>query len=717
MQDLRSAYLPVERLQRNILTVALVVTGAVFVIVLMITRRVNHSVTGLTRAANAVARGNFDSQLAYSSGDEIGDLVRTFNQMIRELKHQRAELVRKDYVDSIIKTMTDTLMVVSPQGDIKTVNKATCELLGYDESDLLGRPVSEILAERDSGKGDASEAGLEALEVTHAERRYRTRAGKLIPVLFSGSAMRDSAGSIVGVVCIAQDITELKDFEQQLESARDMAEAASQYKSAFLANMSHELRTPLNAIIGYAEMLQEEAHGLALTAIVPDLQKIENAGKHLLVLINDILDLSKIESGKMLLFLEDFDIAEVVFDVAATVQPLVAKNANRLEVHCPQGIGGMRADVTKVRQTLFNLLSNACKFTEKGHIDLTVEHQQERIILRVRDTGVGMTTAQQSRLFEAFSQADATTSRKYGGTGLGLAISRRFCRMMDGDLSCESEPGKGSTFTVVLPLRASDTVATESADRDVAPEETGEIARDKTVLVIDDDANVRDLMKRSLTLEGFHVELASDGYAGLELARKAKPAVITLDVMMPGMDGWLVLNELKGDDELSHIPVVMVTIVDEKNLGFSLGAVEYVTKPIDWQRLLKLLHRYCDGHLDQSLMIVEDNRDTRELLRRNLANQGWKVAEAENGRIALEKLETITPAVILLDLMMPEMDGFEFLNVLRRDPRWHNLPVIVITAREINAEDRKRLSGQVSQILQKGHYNPDNLIRQIRALI
>jgi CheY-like chemotaxis protein/anti-sigma regulatory factor (Ser/Thr protein kinase) len=464
-------------------------------------------------------------------------------------------------------------------------------------------------------------------------------------------------------------------------------------------------------------MLQEEAQDIALTDFVPDLQKIQNAGRHLLELINDILDLSKIEAGKMSLYLEDFDIAEMIRDVAATVQPLVARNGNRLGVNCPEGVGRMRADVTKVRQTLFNLLSNACKFTEQGTIELTVERQEERILLRVRDTGVGMTSEQQSRLFEAFTQADASTSRKYGGTGLGLAISRRFCRMMGGDLYCESELGRGSTFTVVLPLHVVDRVATESTGRVVSPEPASDIVLGNTVLVIDDDADVRDLMKRSLTGEGFHVELAPDGYTGLERARKLKPTVITLDVMMPGMDGWAVLNQLKADVELSHIPVVMVTIVNEQNLGFSLGAVEYVTKPIDWQRLHKLLHRYGDGHLDQPVLIVEDNLQTRELLRRNLADKGWKTVEAENGRIALEKLKTISPALILLDLMMPEMDGFEFLDVLREDKRWHALPVIVITAREINEEDRMRLTRQVSQILQKGHYAPDDLIKQIRALI
>jgi CheY-like chemotaxis protein len=270
---------------------------------------------------------------------------------------------------------------------------------------------------------------------------------------------------------------------------------------------------------------------------------------------------------------------------------------------------------------------------------------------------------------------------------------------------------------MILPRNVAAGGAVAPTDTEVALEPAGDSVLGRTVLVIDDDANVRDLMRRSLTREGFHVELASDGHSGLERARTVQPTVITLDVMMPGMDGWAVLNQLKADAELANIPVVMLTIVDEQNLGFSLGAVEYVTKPIDWQRLLNLLHRYCDGHLDQPVLIVEDNPQTRELLRRNLANQGWKTLEAENGRIALEQLETALPAVILLDLMMPEMDGFEFLNVLRQDGHWHALPVIVVTAREIDEQDRNRLFGQVSHILKKGQYNTDDLIAQIRELI
>lgn len=238
------------------------------------------------------------------------------------------------------------------------------------------------------------------------------------------------------------------------------------------------------------------------------------------------------------------------------------------------------------------------------------------------------------------------------------------------------------------------------------------------ILYVEDEPDIRFVAKMTLeAVGGFTVIACACGQEALMAAYDAKADLLLLDVMMPGMDGWAVLNQLKADAELSHIPVIMVTIVDAQNMGFSLGAVEYLTKPIDWQRLLKLLHRYGDGHLDQPVLIVEDNPQTRELLRRNLTNQGWKTVEAENGRIALEMLETISPALILLDLIMPEMDGFEFLNVLRRDKRWHRIPVIVVTAREIDEEDRKRLVGQVSQIVQKGYYDPDKLIEQIRELI
>ena len=532
---------------------------------------------------------------------------------------------------------------------------------------------------------------------------------------------------------------ELETKNTELASAKTAADEANQAKSTFLANMSHELRTPMNAIIGYSEMLQEEATDLEQESLIPDLQKIHGAGKHLLSLINGILDLSKVEAGKMTLYIEEFDVAELAHDVAATIHPLIAKNGNTLIVECPAGIGLMRADLTKVRQTLFNLLSNASKFTERGTITLSVkkvlgaqfsvpggtdreqplstEHcEPSTLSFRVADTGIGITPEQMGRLFEAFSQADASTTRKFGGTGLGLAISRKFCQLMGGDITVESEPGQGTTFTVTLPATVEEAAAELAAERSPAVKAAAGDRR-ATVLVIDDDPNVRDLMERSLAKDGYRVVTAADGARGLALAKELNPAVITLDVMMPGMDGWAVLTALKADPATAGIPVVMMTIVDDKNMGFALGAADYLTKPIDWPRLAGVLKKHRRASTAQTVLLVEDDLNTRDLLRRSMEKDGWSVMEAENGRIGLERLTEGIPALILLDLMMPEMDGFGFMQELRKREDCRGVPVIVITAKDLTEDDRRRLNGEVARILQKGATSTDDLLSEIRSLI
>jgi signal transduction histidine kinase/CheY-like chemotaxis protein len=561
---------------------------------------------------------------------------------------------------------------------------------------------------------------------------------------------------------LAESNRQLDVARESAEKARTSADEANKAKSTFLANMSHELRTPLNAIIGYSEMLQEEVTDLGQNGLSGDLEKIHGAGKHLLGLINDILDLSKIEAGKMTLYLEEFDVAQMAREVATTVQPLVAKNGNRLEVICPPDIGRMRADLTKVRQTLFNLLSNACKFTEKGTITLRADRgartsrsqfeasrvepsgatngpavpdqrlasqrasggdagssgrdaRAPQLTFHVSDSGIGMTAEQISRLFEAFAQADASTTRKYGGTGLGLTISRNFCRMMGGDLTVVSEMGGGSTFTVILPVEvkvadgASEPSAAPAAHMAAAPSQS-------TVLVIDDEPTARDLIERALSKEGFHVEQAADGRSGLALAKKLKPQAITLDVMMPGMDGWAVLTALKSDPVTADIPVIMLTVVDEKQIGFALGAADYFTKPIDWGRLSSSLQKYRKAATRQSVLIAEDDPQIRELLRHALAKEGWQVLEAENGRRALRRLDEAAPSLILLDLMMPEMDGFEFMQELRQRPDCHRVPVVVITAKEITEDDRRRLNGNAARILRKSTLSIQELVAEVRAL-
>jgi CheY-like chemotaxis protein len=380
-------------------------------------------------------------------------------------------------------------------------------------------------------------------------------------------------------------------------AAVDASEDASRAKSAFLANMSHELRTPLNAVIGYSEMLTEEARERGLEILLPDLDKIHSAGKHLLRLINDILDLSKIEAGRMEMFPEVFDVSALVREVSGTIRPLAERRGNVLDLRCGEEALRMRADQTRVRQVLLNLMSNAAKFTENGRVTLDVERNEVNgapwMRFRVIDTGIGLSPEQLAKLFKAFAQADASTTRKYGGTGLGLVISRQLCQMMGGEVTVESDPGRGSVFTMLLPCNlepgelAAD-IEAQTARLETMPP-TGEPA---TVLVIDDDRVVRDLLLRFLEKEGFHVVTASDGNEGLRLAREVRPNLITLDIVMPGLDGWGVLKGLKADADLANIPVMMITIVDNPGLGRSLGAVEYLTKPIDWRRLGTALAKY-----------------------------------------------------------------------------------------------------------------------------
>ncbi|NKB47761.1 MAG: response regulator [Alphaproteobacteria bacterium] len=529
-----------------------------------------------------------------------------------------------------------------------------------------------------------------------------------------------------GLVAIYSDITELKQREVQLgelvdnlAQARDQAMEATRTKSQFLANMSHELRTPLNAVIGIAEMLREDAEDDGLTDFVEPLDRIDGAGKHLLNLINEILDLSKIEAGKIEMLSEDFDVGTMLDEVSTMVQPLAQKNDNALTLDCPDDVGQMHADSTRVRQIIFNLLSNACKFTEEGTVTLTVRSAAidgvDCLSFAVADTGIGISEAQMARLFQEFSQADASTTRKYGGTGLGLTISQRLCKLMGGDISVESEPDVGTTFTATLPINVADIREEGEQTLDVGtPVSRGTGGRGNLVLVIDDDVTVRSLMERHLSKDGVEVRTAKDGAEGLKLARELNPAVITLDVLMPGADGWEVLRELKADSVLAEIPVVMCTILDDKNKGYALGAADYMNKPVNRDNLRSVLGRYLSSTAGARVLVVEDDETTRTMLRRLLVGEGCLVSEAANGRLALDRLEDGKPNLILLDLMMPEMDGFEFLSEMRKIETYADIPVVVITAADLSEQDRARLNGGVEQILRKSAFDRDDLLDEVR---
>jgi signal transduction histidine kinase/CheY-like chemotaxis protein/HAMP domain-containing protein len=498
---------------------------------------------------------------------------------------------------------------------------------------------------------------------------------------------------------------------QEIEEKGRQLELASQHKSQFVASMSHELRTPLNAIIGLTEMMVTNAARFGTEKASEPLKRVHRAGQHLLGLINQVLDLSKIEAGKLELNPESVNLAPLIDEVIGTARQLAQQNKNNLVVEAQEKLGMLTVDPMRLRQILLNLLSNACKFTTQGEVKLRVRKVADGrnwVEFAVADTGIGMTAEQQAKLFEEFTQADSSTARRYGGTGLGLAITRKLARMMGGDVTVQSEPGKGSIFSVRLPAGA-DTAARSATNGSRAP--SGEC-----VLVVDDDATARELIAEHLKAEGFSVVTAAGGLEGLKLAKELRPIAITLDVMMPDLDGWSVLAALRQDPELAEIPVIMITILDEHRRGVALGAAGYLTKPIDRERLSRMVSRFRAPARQARVLLVEDDGTQRERLHGWLAGEQWVVQEAANGRDALALLKDSKPDVILLDLMMPEMDGFAVVAALQKEPRWRDIPVIVITARDLDAQDRERLNSGVQSVLVKETFRPADLVERIRRL-
>ncbi|MGI3187447.1 response regulator [Nioella aestuarii] len=644
-------------------------------------------------------------------------------------------------ISKIIEASPIGILSIDRNGTIETFSSAAEQIFGYYASDVLGKNIKILMETHVAVEHDL-----------YLERRVQGASSTVVgqsrivnAVRKDGSVFKLEArveevqvGDEIFYIGLVEDITERLELERQAEQAREQAERANEAKSAFLANMSHELRTPMNAIIGYSEMLAEDAEDDGLEDMLGDLNKITNAGKHLLSLINDVLDLSKIEAGKMDLFLEDFAVKDIAEDVASTALSLIEKNANELVLDVNQELGSMHGDVTKVRQILFNLISNAAKFTKEGKITLSANEgsisNKPAIQFAVIDTGIGIPEDKIEHIFSEFSQADESTTRDYGGTGLGLALVKRFCEMMGGSIRVESTIGQGSSFIVTLPKETQKkhagleeeaaisgaTSEPSSSDEDATPTSTESIkdaSARKTVLVIDDEASARELLKKRLEADGCSVILAKSGAEGLALAAEHLPALITLDVMMPGMDGWTVLRRLKADNILKHIPVVMISMVGDKAMSYSLGAVESLQKPVDRGKLSGLVKKYASGG-QKTALVVEDDPAARETMVRTLQGDGWEVDEAENGKIALGKTEQHEFELILLDLMMPVMDGFEFLERLRSsDHPSANTPIIIVTAMELNTEDRKRLQTSVNDVVQKSGGDVEGVLEQILSLV
>jgi len=631
----------------------------------------------------------------------------------------------RDAAQDIFSSVKDGVVLLSKLDEVIQINGSARSILDIDSGSKPQAIIENLLGTNKNVRN-----------LDEFESEFNSN-GTMKYLRLSRSPLRQN-GQDIGSILFVRDITAKKHAEYEvnrinadLARARDDALAASKAKSQFLANMSHELRTPLNAIIGYSEMLKEEALEQDNKLLATDLKKIYGAGHHLLGLINDILDLSKIEAGKVSIFAEKISVASLVHETIELIQPLAQKNANQVTVIGIEASGEMVTDIVKLKQILYNLLSNACKFTRDGEITLEISRRQEgengKIVFNIRDTGIGMSEIEVDKLFEYFSQADPSTTRQYGGTGLGLAISKRFCELMGGHIGVSSTKGIGSVFEVSLPVivRAGQSTSTlplekPSSQTDKIDEvPSTEPVMTKRVLIIDDDPSIRGLLARYLNREGFSVFEAENGQRGIEIAEKESPNVIILDVMMPGTDGWSVLEYLKSHVRLSSIPVIMLTMVDDRSRGYALGAMHFLNKPVDWPNLYQIISDTLGQgqSIRRSVLVVDDDSESRGILRHSLEKEGWQVDEAVNGKHAIESITNRAPALILLDLMMPEMDGFEFVDEIKSKQDLADIPIIVLTAMDIDGEVRNKLLGQVQNILVKGAYDKDLLLKKISEII
>lgn len=667
---------------------------------------------------------------------EIEYLTESVLGMTTLLKSQ-SEALRKSrgLIQAILDHTTAVIYLKDLEGRYVLSNRQHGILFHMAPDDVVGKSDYDLFPKEMADAFRANDRKVTETGVPLALEELTPHDDGPHPYLSLKFPLRDADGLIYAVCGISTDITDRKRAEEalhaltvsleqkvkerthELEAARDHALVATRHKSEFLASMSHELRTPLNAIIGFSEVLVEKMFGDLNPKQEEYLVDILSSGRHLLSLINDILDLSKVESGRIELEVTTFDFPMACEHTATLVREKARRHGIQLTLEVDPRVGLFTADERKVKQVLINLLSNAIKFTsEGGSISLGVDLKERLIEVSVTDSGIGISVNDQEKIFDEFYQAGADATRRREGTGLGLALAKKFVELHGGHIWVESQIGLGSTFAFTLPARAPiEKELFASAELTAVPEER------PLVLVIEDDAPAAKLLSIYLREAGFHVELAEDGMIGFQKAQSIAPAVITLDILIPKVDGWDLLTHLKADRRTAHIPVVIVSIVDERGKGFALGAAGYLTKPVDRDGLIDAIRRIkqsgASAHLDHAILTIDDDRMLLELMDAVLRPEGYTIIKAKGGRDGLNLARQCVPGLIVLDLLMPDLDGFQVVDELKRDPATAGIPIIVLTNKTLTREEKDLLNGRIIDLKQKSEFNRASFVAHVRTLL
>ena len=643
----------------------------------------------------------------------------TWRDVTKQKEAERALASQEALYRTLIEAAPQVIWVADADGQVALLNKAWHEFSGLSEEESLGTRWAEALHPEDLPDVLAKwERAYTHGETYSGECRFRAKDGSYETFIFIGTPVRDDSGKIINWVGINTNIADRVQAEIALQEAKDTAEYANRAKSEFLATMSHELRTPLNAIIGFSEILRDEIIGTINDEQQELVLDIHTSGNHLLAMINDILDLSKIEAGKMDLQLEQFSVQEAVTEVNTIINALANRKQIQLTLELNREVL-IEADKIKFKQILYNLLSNAIKFTDEGgKITTKFEVSGSALLGSVTDTGVGISPQDRAKLFQPFTQLDASSTRAHSGTGLGLALTNRLIQLHGGKIWVDSEIDEGSTFSFTFPLHQQEQKV-EATAPDVSNSETTVAAdSNRTILVAEDNEQAAQLLGIYLTEAGYQVEYAADGEEAIAKAAEIQPFAITLDILLPKKDGWQVLREMKTKPNLQTIPVIIISVTEERQLAFGLGAVDHLVKPIDKEALLTSLQSLKLPSRDGSprVLVVDDDPQTVRLLSTVLTNDGYEVLKVYGGSEAIEIAISQSPDLIILDMMMPQVDGFQVIQHLTGDPRTCDIPIIICTALDLTDADRDRLNGQIQSVIRKTGNVKEELLTTIKRI-